>query len=191
MRFALLLLLPAAAAALRGVAPGPARLRRAQRPELALAPRRARPPRLLYPVEELPLRRENAELRAENQRLRSENESLRAQADNALAEILNTECLARVARKTFLRNIAAVNLFIIVTFGPIEHTDSARILAHPHALHAPPIGLDRVQHSQLSARIVCASGRRCARRGASGRLCIASPSATRCRSTSSCCDPPC
>ena len=141
MRFALLLLLPAAAAALRGVAPGPARLRRAQRPELALAPRRARPPRLLYPVEELPLRRENAELRAENQRLRSENESLRAQADNALAEILNTECLARVARKTFLRNIAAVNLFIIVTFGPIERAH--RQCSHsrptpPTPLNAPP-----------------------------------------------------
>jgi len=59
----------------------------------------------------------DAQLRAENALLLAENKKLQAAADNALAEILRGEALANIARQALLRNIAAVNLFVLVTFG--------------------------------------------------------------------------
>ena len=60
------------------------------------------------------------QLRAENALLLAENKKLRAAADDALAEILQkaTRSPISLARLwTAHRNIAAINLFILVTFG--------------------------------------------------------------------------
>ena len=59
----------------------------------------------------------DVQLRAENALLLAENKKLRVAADDALAEILQGDALANIARQALLRNIAAINLFILVTFG--------------------------------------------------------------------------
>ena len=60
---------------------------------------------------------EYALLRAECEELRAENSRLKQAEDQRVADLLNAENLSRLARKTLLRNIATINLVVIVTFG--------------------------------------------------------------------------
>ena len=88
----------------------------------AAAPR-ARSP-LLLDLPKLPLRRvgslgvrelteENEMLKQENLLLKQENEELKEAAENATAEMLRIETIARIARRGLLDNIATVNAIIL------------------------------------------------------------------------------
>ena len=60
---------------------------------------------------------ELAQLRAENAQLLAENRKLQGAADDALADILAGDAVAKIARQALLNNIRTINLVLITTFG--------------------------------------------------------------------------
>ena len=56
-------------------------------------------------------------LRASMRGLRAENSRLKQAEDQRVADLLNAENLSRLARRLLQRNVATINLVVIVTFG--------------------------------------------------------------------------
>lgn len=63
------------------------------------------------------LKEENTQLREENSFLKQQNSELLQREEDRLEAILNAKTVARLARRTLLRNIATINLLVICSFG--------------------------------------------------------------------------